>query len=42
MEASLEELEHPAWKTGIATLVGYGIILLAMFVALFIIPYLLW
>ena len=31
---------HEAWLTAAATLAGYGIILAAMFVALFVLPYL--
>ena len=32
--------DHPAWVTGLATAVGYGVVLLALFVALFVVPYL--
>ncbi|WP_275576250.1 hypothetical protein [Halogeometricum borinquense] len=28
-----------AWRTSLATLAGYGAILLVMFVALFLVPY---
>jgi hypothetical protein len=36
-----EQFDHPAWLTGIGTLLGYGIILVALFVALFVVPYLI-
>jgi hypothetical protein len=32
---------HPAWTTAIGTILSYGAILLAMFVVLFVIPFLL-
>ncbi|MDG5778475.1 hypothetical protein VB773_16675 [Haloarculaceae archaeon H-GB2-1] len=35
----LPELEQPAWQTAIGTVLSYGIILVAMFLALFILPY---
>jgi len=40
MNIPIERFDHPAWETGIATAIGYGIILVAMFVALFVIPFL--
>ena len=39
MESLREVLAHPAWRSGIATLVGYGLILLVLTIALFLIPY---
>jgi hypothetical protein len=35
-----ERFDHPAWLTGAGTVVGYGLILLVLFVALFAVPYL--
>jgi membrane protein YdbS with pleckstrin-like domain len=40
MPALLERFDHPAWMTGAATVAGYALILLAMFVTLFVVPYL--
>ncbi|MGM0592016.1 MAG: hypothetical protein ACQETI_10400 [Halobacteriota archaeon] len=31
--------EHDAWRTAAGTLLGYGAILLAMFVLLFVVPF---
>ncbi|WP_435178980.1 hypothetical protein [Halorussus sp. AFM4] len=31
--------DHPSWTTALGTFAGYGLILLAMFVALFLLPY---
>jgi len=36
-----EPFDHPAWLTGAGTVAGYGLILLVLFVALFVVPYLL-
>ena len=36
-----EPFDHPAWLTGVGTLVAYGLILMVLFVALFVVPYLL-
>jgi hypothetical protein len=36
-----EPFDHPAWLTGVGTLVAYGLILVVLFVALFVVPYLL-
>jgi len=36
-----EPFDHPAWLTGAGTVAGYGVILLVLFVALFVVPYLL-
>ena len=38
--SALSEYDHPAWLTIAGTVVGYGVILLAMTVALFLVPYL--
>lgn len=35
------EYDHPAWATGIATFLGYGVILTAMTLLLFVVPWLL-
>lgn len=32
--------DHPTWLTAGSTLVSYGLLLLAMFVVLFVLPYL--
>ncbi|WP_185715505.1 hypothetical protein [Halocatena pleomorpha] len=32
---------HPSWLTAVGTLAGYGLVLLVLFVALFVLPYLL-
>lgn len=31
--------DHPSWLTAFGTLAGYGAILLVLFVALFVLPY---
>lgn len=33
------DFDHPSWLTALGTFAGYAAILLAMFVALFLIPY---
>lgn len=33
--------EQPAWLTFAGTVAGYGLLLLAMFLVLFVVPYLL-
>lgn len=33
--------DHPSWRTAVGTLVAYGAILVVMFLALFVVPYLL-
>ena len=33
--------DHPVWLTAASTLAGYGLILLALFALLFVVPYLL-
>lgn len=40
MNIPIERFDHPAWVAGIATAIGYGIILAVMTVVLFVIPYL--
>jgi hypothetical protein len=35
-----DRFDHPAWLTGVGTLVGYGLILFVLFVAMFLVPYL--
>ena len=39
--SALSDYDHPAWLTIASTVAGYGVILLAMTVVLFLIPYLL-
>jgi hypothetical protein len=36
----LQQFDHPTWFTAAGTLVSYTVILVAMFVLLFVIPYL--
>jgi hypothetical protein len=38
--SALSEYDHPAWLTIVGTFAGYGVILVAMTVVLFLIPYL--
>ena len=33
--------DHPAWRTLVGTGIGYGVVLLGMFVALFVLPFVL-
>jgi hypothetical protein len=33
------DFDHPSWLTALGTLAGYGLILLAMTVLLFLVPY---
>jgi hypothetical protein len=35
----LEQFDHPSWFTAAGTLVSYTVILVAMFVLLFVVPY---
>lgn len=35
----MTDFEHPSWRTALGTVAGYGAILLAMFVLLFLVPY---
>jgi hypothetical protein len=39
MTGSLEEFDHPAWFTVVGTLVGYGLVLLVLFVLMFVVPF---
>ena len=41
MDSPLARFDHPAWVTGIATAVSYGLVLAVLFVLLFVVPYLL-
>jgi hypothetical protein len=41
MDSPLARFEHPAYVTGVATAVSYGLILVFMFVLLFVIPFVL-
>jgi hypothetical protein len=41
MEMPIGKYKHPAWMTGVATAVSYGLILALMFALLFVVPYLL-
>lgn len=41
MESPLARFDHPAWITGVATAVSYGLILAFLFVLLFVVPFLL-
>lgn len=36
-----DRFAHDSFVTGVGTFVGYGVILLAMFVVLFVVPYLI-
>lgn len=38
MDSPLAQFDHPAWFTAVGTLLGYGIVLLILFVLLFVIP----
>ncbi|WP_254273981.1 hypothetical protein [Haloarcula marina] len=35
-----DRFDHPAWRTAAATLAGYGVVLLVLFLLLFVVPYL--
>ncbi|MDY6764623.1 MAG: hypothetical protein SV377_02900 [Halobacteria archaeon] len=35
------DYENPSWKAAFSTIVSYGVLLLILFVALFVIPYLI-
>ncbi len=35
----LETYEHPAWLTAGSTFVAYGLLLVAMFLVLFVLPF---
>lgn len=36
----MEQFDHPSWFTAAGTLVSYTVILVAMFILLFVVPYL--
>ena len=40
VSARLDEFDHPAWATGLATIGGYALFLLAVFTVLFLVPWL--
>jgi hypothetical protein len=39
MTATLPDFDHPSWVTALATVASYGLVLLAMTVLLFLVPY---
>lgn len=39
---ALDQFDHPAWRTAAGTLVGYGLLLALLFVALFVVPFLVY
>ncbi|MCD2201173.1 hypothetical protein LPA44_14940 [Halobacterium sp. KA-4] len=39
MTATLPDFDHPSWVTAMATFASYGLVLLAMTVLLFLVPY---
>ena len=39
MSAARDEFDHPYWSTALATFLSYGLVLLAMTVLLFLVPY---
>jgi hypothetical protein len=41
MENPLAQFDHPAWFTAVGTLVGYGLVLLVLFVIMFVVPMLI-
>lgn len=38
MDNPIEQFDHPAWFTAVGTLLGYGLVLLVLFVLLFLVP----
>lgn len=38
MDSPLGSFDHPAWFTAVATGLAYGLILLALFVLVFVVP----
>ncbi|WP_436923930.1 hypothetical protein [Halosimplex amylolyticum] len=36
---AFDRFDHPAWITAVGTLASYGLILLVMFLALFVVPF---
>ena len=41
MDSPLAGFDHPAWLTAAGAATGYGIALLVLFVALFVVPFLI-
>lgn len=39
MSSVTEQFDHPTWLTAAATVAGYGLILLVLFVLLFVVPF---
>ena len=42
MATRFGQLDHPAWYTAAGTLAGYALLLLAVFLSLFALPYAIW
>ncbi len=42
MTTPLAQFDHPAWYTATGTFAGYALLLLAVFLSLFALPYALW
>ncbi|MFB6140577.1 MAG: hypothetical protein ABEJ26_09110 [Halosimplex sp.] len=40
--SALDRFDHPVWVTAAGTLVGYGLILVVVFVLLFVLPFLVY
>jgi hypothetical protein len=38
MANPLAQFDHPAWLTGLLTLVGYGVVLGVLFAVMFVVP----
>ncbi|WP_195892447.1 hypothetical protein [Halopiger goleimassiliensis] len=41
MAVDLNEFKHPAWASAVGTVVGYGLILAVLTLALFVVPWLI-
>ncbi|WP_186336605.1 hypothetical protein [Natrarchaeobaculum sulfurireducens] len=41
MAVDLNEFTHPAWKAAVGTVVGYGLILVVLTLAMFALPWLI-
>jgi hypothetical protein len=39
MNVDLGQYDHPSWLTAVGTVVSYGLVLVAMTVLLFLVPY---
>ncbi|GAA0273076.1 hypothetical protein [Halobacterium noricense] len=39
MTAVLSDFDHPSWVTALSTFASYGLVLLAMTILLFLVPY---